>query len=89
MLHKLGFTHVYEVERAVEVLREAVWDYQKEYVDEYPIISSFCPAIVRLIQVKFPSLVDQIMKLNTPSDIAATFYRKKLTDQGLRRNNFV
>ncbi len=86
VLHKLGFTHVYEVERAVEVLREAVWDYQKEYVDEYPIISSFCPAIVRLIQVKFPSLVDQIMKLNTPSDIAATFYRKKLTDQGLRDN---
>ena len=85
VLQELGFTHVYEVERAAEILNEAILDYQQNKADELPIISSFCPAIVRLIQVKFPSLVDNILKLGTPSDIAARFIRKKLLDQGIEQ----
>jgi iron only hydrogenase large subunit-like protein len=83
VLQELGFTHVFEVERAVEILNEAILDYQQNKANELPVISSFCPAIVRLIQVKFPSLVDNILKLGVPSDIAARFIRKKLIDEGI------
>ncbi|MFA6403064.1 MAG: [Fe-Fe] hydrogenase large subunit C-terminal domain-containing protein [Salinivirgaceae bacterium] len=83
VLLELGFTHVFEVERAVEILNETILEYQKIPDKELPVISSFCPAIIRLIQVKFPSLVDNILKLGTPSDIAAQFYKKKLIDQGI------
>jgi len=83
VLLELGFTHVFEVERAVEILNETILEYQAIPGKELPIISSFCPAIIRLIQVKFPSLVDNILKLGTPSDIAAQFYKKKLIDQGI------
>jgi hypothetical protein len=83
VLLEIGFTHVFEVERAVEILNESIIEYQNKNTDELPVISSFCPAIVRLIQVKFPSLVDNILKLGTPSDIAARFIRKKLLDQGI------
>lgn len=87
VLHQIGFTHVYEVERAVELLNEAIVNYQGKEQEELPLISSFCPAIVRLIQVKFPSLVDNILKLSTPSDIAAMFYRQKLIDEGIDKED--
>jgi iron only hydrogenase large subunit-like protein len=86
ILHELGFTHVFEIERAVEFLREMVHQYQDETDQELPLISSFCPAVVRLIQVKFPSLVDNIMRLGTPSDISAMYIRKKLLDEGVPAN---
>ena len=47
------------------------------------MISSFCPAIIRLIQVKYPSLVDNIMKVNPPIDISAMYYREKLKASGI------
>jgi len=82
-LREIGFTHVFEVERAVEILNSEILKYQESLEVELPIISSFCPAVVRLIQVKFPSLVDNILKLGTPSDIAAQYYKKQLIDKGI------
>lgn len=83
VMHQIGFTHVYEVERAVEILNAEIKKNQATAENELPVISSFCPAIVRLIQVKYPSLVDNILKLSTPSDIAAMFYKQKLIDEGI------
>ncbi|MRR24327.1 4Fe-4S dicluster domain-containing protein, partial [bacterium] len=61
-LKEIGFTHVFEVENTVDMVIEAGRQVMLENKDR-PMISSFCPAIVRLIQVKFPSLVDNIMKV--------------------------
>lgn len=78
----LGFSHIYEIEGGVELLKNefnrmiASEDYGK------PLISAFCPSIVRLIQVRFPGLVENIAPLIAPADIAAIYYRKKLTDSG-------
>ena len=61
LLH-IGFKYVYEVEKSVDFMKE----YLRRDMEggnaslEKPVISSFCPAIVRLIQVKFPVLVDNI-----------------------------
>lgn len=84
-LMKLGFTHIYEVEHSVEFLI----DLYKEYMENHPeiktFISPYCPAVIRLIQVRFPSLVDNIIKLKSPLDLAARAILKKLTDGGARR----
>lgn len=82
VLLELGFTHVFEVENGVEILAEAIKAYTSRHSDKKPLISSFCPAIVRLIQVKFPSLVDNIMPLKPPLDISAIHIRKSLKRQG-------
>lgn len=79
----LGFTHAFEVEHGADFLKKEIAKYQLEN-DYRPVISSFCPAIIRLIQVKFPSLASHIMRLKPPVDIAAHFYRKHLIDQGLK-----
>jgi Na+-translocating ferredoxin:NAD+ oxidoreductase RNF subunit RnfB len=78
-----GFTHIYEVELGTGLLLEQIKEYSRSKPEKKPLISSFCPAIIRLIQVKFPSLVGNIMLLKPPLDITALYCRKQLTDSGL------
>ena len=78
-----GFTHIYEVEMGVELLKNEVESYVTTYPERHPLISSFCPAIIRLIQVKFPALTENLMLLKPPLDITALYCRKELTDQGI------
>lgn len=47
------------------------------------MISSFCPAIVRLIQVRFPALVENILLVKAPVNASATYYHKILEGQGI------
>lgn len=56
---------------------------QMENAEEKPVISSFCPAIVRLIQVRFPALVDNILLVKAPVNASATYYHKILEGQGV------
>ncbi|MBK9391105.1 MAG: 4Fe-4S dicluster domain-containing protein [Bacteroidetes bacterium] len=85
-LKEIGFTHVFEVENTVDMVIEAGRQIMLEN-KERPVISSFCPAIVRLIQVKFPSLVDNILKVNPPIDMSAMYYREKLKMSGIPAEN--
>jgi iron only hydrogenase large subunit-like protein len=78
-----GFTHIYEVETSVDLLAREVKAYAKAHPEKKPLISSFCPAIIRLVQVKFPALTEHIMLLKPPLDITALYCRKELTDQGI------
>jgi len=87
VIHELGFTHVYEVDETVDILTDATKVYMQKHHQERPFISSFCPAIVRLIQVKFPALVDHIIQLKPVIDISALFYRKKLEQEGFKQED--
>lgn len=79
-----GFTHVYEAEHGSFILADQINKYVSEYPEIRPVISSFCPAIVRLIQVRFPSLTDNIMLLKAPLDLAAISFKKELMDRGYK-----
>ncbi len=84
-LKKLGFTHIYEVEHGVGFMINIIEDYFKDNPDRKPYISSFCPAVVRLIQVRFPSLVKNIVHLKAPVDIASIIISERLTDAGIKK----
>jgi iron only hydrogenase large subunit-like protein len=86
-LLELGFTQVFEVESSAELLADQINLYVANPDNAKPVISSFCPAVVRLIQVKFPALVDNIMLLKPPLDISATYYKKMLMDKGVDKND--
>jgi iron only hydrogenase large subunit-like protein len=86
-LMELGFTNIVEVEHAVPMLKEAIKRYINSPQQEKPVISSYCPAIVRLIQVKFPALTDHIMLLRTPVDLSATYYKRRLIDMGVNEKD--
>jgi iron only hydrogenase large subunit-like protein len=83
VLMDMGFTDVYEVEHGVDILAEKARTYIEEHEEQKPLISAFCPAVVRLIQVKFPALVDNIILLHPPLDVAAKYYKKKLLNKGV------
>jgi iron only hydrogenase large subunit-like protein len=79
-----GFTHVLESEHGAGLLIEEINRYIGENTQTKPVISSFCPAIVRLIQVRFPSLVENIMLLKAPLDLAAMAYKRELIETGYK-----
>src|SRR6056297_1968840 len=83
VLIDLGFTDVYEVEHGVEELKDAMQEFAQTHQENKPLISSFCPAVIRLIQVKFPALTENIISLHPPLDIAALYYKKMLMDKGI------
>ncbi|MBR6879128.1 MAG: 4Fe-4S binding protein [Bacteroidales bacterium] len=78
ILKEIGFTHVIETEATVPIYTQAKNQYAAEHPDIRPLISTFCPAIVRLIQVKFPGLVDNLLPIKAPIDLTAMFIRRKL-----------
>lgn len=81
-LLELGFDEVYDTAHAAELLsvyENAVLD--KEKLNK-PLISTYCPVITRLIQIKYPALIDNIIKLEAPMEIAARHVRKRLINEG-------
>ena len=74
-LLNLGFDDVYEVSAAAELVSEASREYMKEHEDEGPFISSACPSVVRLIRVKFPSLLSKLLPIKPPVEVAAEIAR--------------
>ncbi len=82
ILHELGFNRVAEVELGVPVLKKAIDQYFISHPDTKPLISSFCPAVIRLIQVRFPALAPNIMLLKPPLDVTAMAIRRELTGAG-------
>ncbi len=76
-LKEVGFDDVFEVARGADVVSRAIRERLKKPDLPRPVISSACPAIVRLIQVRFPDLIDHIVDIRQPMEVAAMIARKE------------
>jgi len=73
-LEHMGFDMVYEVSRAAELVSSATRHLMKDpRYSRRPIISSACPAVLRLIRVRFPGLLPNVLPLHPPVEVAARF----------------
>lgn len=81
-VRQVGFDEVMEVEQAVDFVKSE-YELKSEEKVERPVISSFCPAIVRLIQVMFPFWTENILLLKAPHDITSLFLRKTKEDTNI------
>ena len=79
-LLSMGFDDVFEVSAAAELVSEMSRTYISRHRDEAPFISSACPTVVRMIRVKFPTLIPRLLPLKPPVEIAAELARKKAMD---------
>jgi iron only hydrogenase large subunit-like protein len=77
-LFHLGFDEIAEQAMITDVAAEIIRDYIRIHPDIRPILSSNCPAIVRLIQVRFPSLLPNLLHIESPMSILAKYYRDKI-----------
>ncbi len=76
-LLECGFDDVFEVSRAAEIITEYTRRYMKDESLERPVISSACPAIVRLVALRFPYLVDNLLPIIPPIECAAKLARSE------------
>lgn len=76
----IGFDDVYEVARGAEYVSQEIAQRVKnrKVHNGMPLISSACPAIVRLIQVRFPELLDNVVDVISPMEAAALAARKRV-----------
>jgi len=74
-LYTLGFDEVFEVAKGAEVLSLPIKKYLDGKESKKPAISSACPAVVRLIQVEFPELIEHLVPLAAPVEVAARLAR--------------
>ena len=82
----MGFHDVFEVSAAAELVSEATREYLSENPDRLPAISTACPSVVRLIRVRFPNLIPNLLPLNPPVEVAAILAAEKaMKETGLPR----
>ncbi|MGI6432648.1 MAG: [Fe-Fe] hydrogenase large subunit C-terminal domain-containing protein [Sphaerochaetaceae bacterium] len=81
-LHHMGFSAVYWAEFGVDILK-ALGNNISVYADVKPVISSYCPAVVRLIQVRYPTLLPNVNVMRTVGQITALYARALLESQGV------
>ena len=87
-LIKLGFDDVFEVAAAAEMVSEMSRKYIADPPEGKPYISTACPSIVRLIRVRFPELIDRLLPIITPADLAAQLAAKEAMEKtGLPRED--
>lgn len=72
-----GFDDVYEVAKAAEIVSYATRIYIARQDIKKPVISSACPAVTRLIRLRFPGLIDNVLPFNSPAEVAARLAKKR------------
>ncbi len=73
----IGFDEVFEVALAAEVVAFIVHRQLMEPGIKKPVFSSACPAVLRLMQIKFPGLLDQITHVLSPMEVAARIAKEE------------
>lgn len=75
----IGFDSFFEVARAAELVSDAT----KKIIGSMPkpVISSACPAVVKLIKVRFPQLVDHVLPIVSPMELAARLAKMEVSEK--------
>lgn len=76
-LLEMGFDEVFEVARAAELVSDATRKYMQRTDIPRPVISSACPAVLRLIRVRFPQLLPNVLPIHAPVEVAARLAKKR------------
>ena len=74
---KIGFDDVFEVARGAEYVSAATRKLLDEGNVKKPVISSACPAVLRLIRERFPNLLGNVLNIISPMEVAAMLAREE------------
>ena len=84
-LKNIGFDAVFDVSRAAELVSDATRRMLSSGELQRPVISSACPAVLRLIRVRFPELVERVLPLIAPVELAARMAKDEAVAAGIPR----
>lgn len=74
-LTDIGFDSVFEVARGAQEITKKTREILTNGDNPKPLISSACPAVCRLIAVRFPDLIENIIPLRSPMELSASAAR--------------
>lgn len=78
-LKKIGFNEVYDITKACVSVYKAVKKYLNDNKGRKPLISTFCPTCLRLIQTKYPELIQHVIPVLSPTEVAAREARNEFS----------
>lgn len=83
-LKSVGFDDVYDLSAMCDMHASATDAYLSECRGPWPKISVTCPAVIRLIQLRYPDMLENLLPIETPRELAAKLLRRRLAaEKGL------
>jgi iron only hydrogenase large subunit-like protein len=80
----IGFHEACDLAATSESVSIAIQEYLDAVGTPRPLLSPFCPAIVRLIQIRYPQLLGHLIPIDSPMAIAAREARRRaVRERGL------
>jgi len=76
-LKHIGFDDVYDETWMCEMVSSAIDTYLTECKGPWPRISTTCPAVMRLITIRYPDLVEHLIPILAPRELAARDIKRK------------
>jgi iron only hydrogenase large subunit-like protein len=80
-LKSLGFDAVWIIGVETALTNQAIREYIGKWKGKFPLISSSCPVVVRLIQVSYPGMVEQLVHVETPRELAGRELKRKYSEE--------
>ena len=80
-LDRLGFDRCHDLSWMCEMVGRATDTYLAECGEPWPKISVTCPAVIRLIQIRYPDLVPHLIPFEVPRELAAKLVRRRLSQE--------
>lgn len=74
----IGFDHVSDVAFGADLVAAKIREALEGSAEPRPLISSACPAVVRLVQVRFPNLIEHILPMISPMRAAAKVAQRQV-----------
>ena len=72
----LGFDDILEASQTTEKVTCLTKEYLRGYRGPKPMMSSFCPVVVRLIQIRFPELMNLVIPVDSVMEFATKDLKK-------------
>ena len=83
-LLELGFDDVFEVAVAAEIVANENRRYIENHPEGWPYINTACPAVVRLVRMRYTDLADHLLPVQLPAEVAASLaLEKAMKETGL------
>ncbi len=83
-LRDIGFDEAYDLSAMCDMHASATDAYLSECGGPWPKISVTCPAIVRLILLRYPDMIDNLLPIETARELAAKLLRRRIAaERGL------
>lgn len=77
----LGFNAIWDYSADVELVARAIRAYVEGWKGATPLISISCPVVVRLIQVLYPRMVDQLIPIQVPREVAGRAIKNRYSEE--------